>query len=813
VGTHDVGEREGVFYIVSELVPGETLGAVMERGPLPLKKLLDLAAQIADGMAAAHAARITHRDLKPPNIIVTPDGRAKILDFGLAKQATLPAASPDETMTVQQTEPGMILGTVAYMSPEQVRGNPADHRSDQFSFGLILYEMAAGRKAFQKPESVQTMSAILTEDAPPIERDIPAPLRWTIDRCLAKDPADRFESSRDLYQELRHIREHLSQTTGATPAAAAAPAKVRRPIRWVFPIVGTIGLIGAFAIGRYLAGPSFPDQSAYRYTPFAFDPGGQWLPYWSPDGKAIAYAGRIGGPYGRVQVFVRYLDSPLPQQVTRIVEDAAPLGWAPDSKRILFSSHRAPAGIWSISVAGGEPESFYAVDAGRPVAVAPDLSAVAVLRRGEDQNYGVWISAPPGAPAKKYPGDPTTTRVVYNQPRLRFSPDGKNILVYVAGDRVREQAWLLPYPGSDSRPPKPVLADFPNAGGTPLFDWMPDSRRIVLSRTTASEAAPQLWLADPLSNTIMALTSGTASRGSFAISPDGARIVFAEQTGSYDVVSVDLASATAKPLIATDRAEMMPAWAGKEHTLAYVTDRGGSYEIWLHSAKGPDRPIVTSRDFPGGTQWFMAPALSPDGERVIYSHLAGDGGGRLWMSSVSGGAPVQVTNEAQSVEFPGSWSPDGSWFVYLAMRNGNVHLMKVKTSGQAAPAVVKAEKGCETPSWSPASDLILCGHELISPDGQTVRTLAERPTQNYVFSQDGKLLYGLRDEQERETLFSVDVATGAEKTIGTLGSEFRPASNVRPAIRFSLAPDGKSFIYSAGVFRSNLWMLTGALKP
>ena len=198
--------------------------------PCPLKKLLDIAVQIADGMAAAHAARITHRDLKPANIIVTPEGRAKILDFGLAKQAAIAAASPDETMTVQQTEPGMILGTVSYMSPEQARGKPADHRSDQFSFGLILYEMAAGRKAFDKPESVQTMSAILTEDPPPIERDIPAPLRWAIDRCLAKDPADRYESTpRPLPRTPAHPRSRDADAPPCRrPPPRRLPSKTRR---------------------------------------------------------------------------------------------------------------------------------------------------------------------------------------------------------------------------------------------------------------------------------------------------------------------------------------------------------------------------------------------------------------------------------------------------------------------------------------------------------------------------------------------------------------------------------------------------------
>jgi serine/threonine protein kinase len=282
VGLHDVGESGDVFYIVSELVPGETLGAIVERGPVPVKKLLDMAVQIADGMAAAHAARITHRDLKPANIMVTPEGRAKILDFGLAKQAAMAAASPDETLTVvQQTEPGMIMGTVAYMSPEQARGKPADHRSDQFSFGLILYEMASGRKAFDKPEAVQVMSAILSEEAAPIGRNLPAPLGWAIERCLAKDPADRYESTRDLYQDLRHIRDHLAETT-VSQAAAGAPKAPKRRIRWWWPVTALLCLAAAGGAGLYLSGPKLPDQSRYRFTPFAFDPTGQSIPIWSP---------------------------------------------------------------------------------------------------------------------------------------------------------------------------------------------------------------------------------------------------------------------------------------------------------------------------------------------------------------------------------------------------------------------------------------------------------------------------------------------------------------------------------------------------
>ncbi len=813
VGVHDVGEQDGVYFLVTELVPGETLAALLERGPLPVRKLLDLAVQIADGMAAAHAARITHRDLKPANIIVTPEARAKILDFGLAKQTAFATASPDETMTVQQTEPGMILGTVAYMSPEQARGKPADHRSDQFSFGVILYEMAAGRKAFDKPESVQTMSAILTEEPPPIDRDIPAPLHWAIDRCLAKEPADRYESTRDLFQDLRNIRDHATRSSVVSGPAALPAARPRRRIRWVFPVVGTVGLVAAFALGRYFAGPRFPDQSRYLYTPFAFDPGGQSSPVWSPDGKSVAYAGHPDGAAGPSQVLVRDLDSPMPRRITRLAEDAVPIAWAPDSKRVLFMTRHDPAGIWSTSVVGGEPESFFPTKDRQAIAVSPDLGAIAQIRRGDDGVYSVWISAPPGSPPRKYTPDPIATRAIYNETRIRFSPDGKIILVFVKGDRGRDEIWRMPYPPDPRNPPKLAFPDLASYGGAPGFAWMPDSRRLVFSLSATPEAPTQLWLGDLASGKRMALTSGAGAHVSFAVSPDGTKIVFTEYTGSFDVISLDLERAVPQRWIATERSESMPAWAADGHALVYVSDRNGPYEIWLQDHAG-DRPIVSPREFPAGTtQWLMGPALSPDGARVAYSRLEFMGGSRLWMSSVSGGSPVQMTNDSSAVEFPGSWSPDGSWLAYLAIRAGKMELIKVKTSGQATPTLVKSQVNCETPAWSPAGDWIVCGHDLLSADGQTDRKLPDSPTQNFAFSKDGKLLYGIRDEKDGEVLFSVDIATGGEKTIGSFAREFRPASNLHPAIRFSLAPDGKSIVYAAGTFHTNLWMLAGALTP
>ncbi|HET9614413.1 MAG TPA: serine/threonine-protein kinase, partial [Candidatus Limnocylindrales bacterium] len=214
---YDVGSADGRAYIAMELVEGKSLRELLEAGAVPLRKGLDLAVQIADGLAKAHGAGIVHRDLKPENVMVSKDGFAKILDFGLAKLAEpargdvsdLPTAAP-------ATTPGTVMGTVGYMSPEQASGNPVDYRSDQFSFGAIGYEMATGKKAFGRNTSAETLAAIIREEPDAISTinpKVPAPVRWIIERCLAKDPEERFASTKDLTRDLKSIRDHLSEAS------------------------------------------------------------------------------------------------------------------------------------------------------------------------------------------------------------------------------------------------------------------------------------------------------------------------------------------------------------------------------------------------------------------------------------------------------------------------------------------------------------------------------------------------------------------------------------------------------------------------
>src|SRR5258708_6838263 len=316
----------GPDYLVMEFVDGTPIKPVQN-----LRKLLDLAVQIADGLAAAHATRIVHRDLKPDNIMVTDDGRVKILDFGLAKQGPVtPLTESAAPRFLGAREPGLVMGTVSYMSPEQARGQPLDARSDQFSFGAILYELASGKAPFARDSAPQTMAAIIDAEPEPLPAAIPTPLRWIIERCLAKEPSGRYESTGDLYRALRAVREHLSEllSSGSTPVAGDA----REMRRWIWPAItaGAALLIGVVGYGIGAQSKERPNS----YTPVPLTSSGGYIrnPSFSPDGSQVVFVWN-GPREGRCNLYVKLIRS---NDLLRLYDQTSAEGspaWSPDCKR------------------------------------------------------------------------------------------------------------------------------------------------------------------------------------------------------------------------------------------------------------------------------------------------------------------------------------------------------------------------------------------------------------------------------------------------------------------------------------------------
>src|SRR6266404_1736252 len=294
---HEIGEASGVPYIAMELVEGKTLRELLRPGALPFKRALQLAVQLGDGLAKAHAAGIVHRDLKPENVMVTPGGLAKILDFGLAKLAEL---DKEETLvagaaTIAVTHKGLILGTVGYMSPEQASGRTADFASDQFSLGTILYEMVTGNRAFARETAVETLTAIIRDEPAPIaeiNRNVPAPFRWIVDRCLAKEPADRYADTTDLARELRTLQDHLSDAS-----VLNLSARVRRP-KHLGRIAAAVTVTALLTVAGFLMGWQANAPQPIKVSQLTFRRGHAQHGRFAPNGSIVYNANWAGQPVG-----------------------------------------------------------------------------------------------------------------------------------------------------------------------------------------------------------------------------------------------------------------------------------------------------------------------------------------------------------------------------------------------------------------------------------------------------------------------------------------------------------------------------------
>jgi serine/threonine protein kinase/Tol biopolymer transport system component len=665
----DVGADGGVPYVVSELLEGSTLRDRMGGGALPPRRAVELAIQIARGLAAAHDKGIVHRDLKLENIFVTRDGQIKILDFGLAKLVPTPAfaeASTDGAVVATEPTPhGTILGTIGYMSPEQLRGQPTDPRSDLFAFGAIAYEMLSGQRAFKGPTPADTMSAILNKEPPEISTAT-GPLTPALDRivrrCLEKEPDARFQSARDLSFALDTLS---GVSTPSLPPALLAPARRRRAAAVAMLALGAAAVAAA---AGYWAGARTGSAPLVVLKRLTADPGLTSDPAVSRDGKLLAYASDRSGE-GNLDIWVQQLAGTEPLRLTHGPGDNHEPSFSPDGSRVVFRSERDGGGIYVVPALGGDPLPI--ARRGHWPRFSPRGGRIAYAADGRYQLLTLDSGARREIAAINQDFD-TAAPV--------WSPDGRHLLVQ---GRTRKDWQSLDWwavDADDERVP-PVRTGAMAALGA-LFnapcDWSGD--HVVFSSSLGD--GTNLWnvAISPrtlrVSGPAQRLTLGTDVEAQAALGSDG-RLIFSARRTSVGLWSLagdtirGETRTTPEPLTSDLALDIIPSLSENGRAVAFISTRAGDSRVWVKNLETGKETLLSSA--PGS---FVV--LHRDGTRVLFAGLDG-----LYAVASGGGIPEKVSSE---LGWPTDWMRDGRG-VLLQTADGTVRL--VDLSGRPTVDVIK----------------------------------------------------------------------------------------------------------------------------
>ncbi len=690
VTIYEVGQSDSTSYIVMELVNGKTLRELLYAGPLALRKLLSIAAQVADGLAKAHASGIVHRDLKPENVMVTNEGIVKILDFGLAK-LTRPDSDGGQTEQAPTipggTEPGFVMGTVGYMSPEQAAGQRVDFRSDQFSFGSILYEMTTGKQAFERPTRPEILAAIIREEPKPIaavNSNSPSPLRWIVERCLAKEPRDRYAATEDLARDLATLREHFSDLSVEAGVPLDAP---RRRAGW-----GAIGLAAALLAtlaGAYLLGRRVERShtSSPIFRQLTFRGAAISTARFAPDGQTVVYAAQWEGKPS--ELLTARLDSPetrslgisgaeilsissTGQMALLLAPRFGPFFRAPHS-HLSGDPTRLRGVLAEAPLAGGAPRELlgdvYLADWG------PDGKSLGVVRYAGGKNR---LEFPAGRVL--FEGDP----VLY--PRLSISPSGDRVAfvyrteLYVSGpggrvrdlhERAREVAWC--------RATNEIWFNSVAGGTTEIFAVAPDrqkrrvttlpgdfvlhdvspNRRVLLGRNSERSEILGDFPGETGPRNLSHLDRSIAAD----LAPGGDLLLFNE-VGQSGPGGVYLRRTDGSP---PERLADGFAWAlSTDGKFVLASDRPGSHMFLIPTGPGEPKPIDTPGLRQGGRMGFF-----PDGRRIWFLAEDSSHQRRTWVQDLGGGKPRAVTPPgvgglllSGDGRFLSGRAADGGWYLY-----------------------------------------------------------------------------------------------------------------------------------------------------
>ena len=776
VGVYDVGQQDGRAYIVSELVDGESLRKTIEHGPVAARKLIDIAIQIADAIAAAHALGIVHRDLKPENIMITRDNRVKVLDFGLAKQKTI--TEQDATVTAL-SQPGLVMGTVGYMSPEQVRGEPADHRSDIFSFGCVLYELESGKRAFDGQSAADVMSAILKEE--PAELTAAPGLDAITRRCLEKNPGQRFQSAADLAFALRS----LSNPSGTRKAIAAAPS-VRR--KWLAPFLAIVGAVVLFAAG-YFARDRFSANALPHFQRLTFRQGSVSAARFTPDGQSVVYAAAWDGGPSRI-----YLATPG-------TPESRDLQLPPESRLLSVSSKGdlaflvGPFGIdgsgtlQRSSISGGQMRDLL-----EGVVLAdwsPDGSAMAVVRQ-----IG-------GRYRLEYPVGKMLVEHSLDWPffSIRISPDGERVAFAEwrgGGSRIS----ILTIDRSRKWQSLGIVSGQTSTSGTQLC-WTRDGREIWFRSFDANDLGTVYAIDMKGRQRVVARLPGRVSL--FDVSPDG-RALLSTNTDRVGILAAAPGETLERDLSCLDAGILKSISDDGRMILASIAGEAGGAKgsIYLRHTNGS--PAVRLGD-------GVAFSLSPDGKWVT-GYSSTEMSNRKYMLTPTGpGEEVEISVPQLPDKFGlvMGWLPgERNYLIMGASPNHKVQYFVWDAAHGSVRAVSPEAMPDSIPLISPDRREYLSQ----SPDrqwyvyplqgGDPVRVVGLGEHDIPInWRSDGRSLYVITHMDQNKTfqVALLDVKTGQRSN----WKEIHPMMPVDSVYNLRITPDGRAYAYNYSHASSDLF--------
>jgi hypothetical protein len=789
VTIHEIGREGEIAFIAMELVDGKTLRELVVSGPMPVRRILGIAAQIAEGLAKAHGAGIVHRDLKPENVMVSKDGFVKILDFGLAK-LTDPEpgeASAMPTLAQPETRPGTVMGTVGYMSPEQASGEPLDFRSDQFSLGSMLYEMATGQRAFVRKTAAETMSAIIRDEPEAVSRlrpDFPVAVRWILDRCLAKEPDERYASTRDLARDLAGLRDHLSEASSGAEALLASPTRRRPGSRW---IAAALALAAAGLAGWLIArGGGARASAAPSFRRLSFLRGGIGNARFAPDGQTVIYGASSTGQHDTTLFLAQLTGS-----------ESRPFDFRGD---LLSVSRSGELAIF-------QPTKF--ADVLGTLSVVP-MTGGAPRALIDDVHWAGADWDPTGKDLAVIRGEARVLefpigKVLVNgdAEAPHFSPDGRQIAFWKreGGFWKREGGGAVCVVDRRGQAVKTISSGWPSVTGIP--GWGAKGREIWF---TASKTAGlnSLW-ATSLSGKARQLVRVPGELELYDVAADD-RVLMGHHTLITSLRGLAPGESTEHELAWLDSSQ--PADLSGDGTTILITEdgegAGAGPAVYLRTMDGA--PAVRIAEGEGV-------ALSPD-KKWALTRRERDGRQSFVLVPTGAGQPRPLDFPGLSVE-AGAFTPDGKRIVFGASGLGESRGIHVAGVAGEKPRSI-GPPGCALPHFS----------SQVSPDGRRVVAIredkflllslddSERPLElpglsvsgEWVvqWTPDSRSLYVAAIGGRPISVELYDIQTGKR-------TPWRRLSVGEPDIRIRLriTPDGRAYVLGSRAVFSELYLVEG----